>query len=432
MSAVKQAPQAERMQLERSADLRRAAARAQAARFAVELQRLARHARTRRRAPSLVAPNVSALVQNLSLAGMARPFLLSAFVFVLLPGLAAAIYFGWLASPVYEAEARFAVRAGAVSGIDAFTSMAGVPSINQVQDSLIVANYIASQAAVEGLEESVRLRSRYGRREIDYFSRLRADAPIEDVVTFWQRKVSVAIESPSGIITARVRAYSPVDAQAIAEALVRTSEQLVNKLGAQARSDLVSNSERELKDIERRLHASRERLNQLRSAEGIIDPQLTAQGINMLITELRTEAVKIEQEISTTERSVSSQAPQLQPMRTRRVAIRDQIDALQNELTQRRSEGRDALSVVMTRFDQLALERQVLERQYSSASAALEQARSAATRQQMYLATFVRPIAPEDPSGPPRVLYPTLLLLLFLAVWAVGASVISRWQARNG
>lgn len=432
MSAVHEASLTERQQLETSHAPHRERARAQAARFAAELQRRARHARTRRRVPSLKVPNVGALVQNLSLASLARPHLLSALLIVALPSLIAALYFGLIASPVYEAEARFAVRTGAVSGIDAFTSAAGVPSINQVQDSLIVANYIQSQAAVEELQQSAQLRSRYTRSDIDYFSRLRKDAPIEDAVRFWQRKVSVSIESPSGIITARVHAFSPADAQEVADALVRASEQLVNKLGAQSRNDLVANSEKELRDIEARLRASRDKLNQLRVAEGIIDPQLTAQGINMLITELRSEAAKIEQEISTTERTISSQAPQLQLMRTRLNAIREQIEALQRELTQRRTEGRDAISAVMTRFDQLALERQVLERQYATASAALEQARSAAARQQMYLATFVRPMLPEDPSGPRRVLYPVLIMVGLLVLWSIGTSTHSRWQARNG
>lgn len=432
MSSIEEAPSAGRHQLEKPPNPHREAARAQAARFAAELQRRARHTRTRRRVPSLMTPDVGALVQHLSLASLARPYLLSAMLIVVLPSLVAAIYFGWIASPVYQAEARFAVRAGAVSGIDAFTSAAGVPSINQVQDSLIVANFIQSQAAVEGLEQRVGLRNRFNRPDTDYFSRLNRDAPIEDVVSFWQHKVSVSIESPSGIITARVRAFSPRDAQEVADALVSISEQLVNKLGARSREDLIANSEKELRDIEERLRASRDQLNRLRISEGIIDPQLTAQGINMLITELRSEAVKIEQEISTTERTISSQAPQLQLMRTRLNAIREQIDALQKELTHRRSEGRDALSAVMTRFDQLALERQVLERQYATASAALEQARSAAARQQMYLATFVRPMLPDDPSGPRRVLYPVLILIGLLVIWAIGASSFSRWQARNG
>jgi len=432
MGVVKEASLAKRQPLEKASNAQRERARAQAALLAAELQRHARHARTRRRVPVLRTPNVGALVQNLSLASLARPFMLSALLLVGLPSFATALYFGWVASSIYEAEARFAVRTGAISGIDAFTSAAGIPSVNQVQDSLIVANFITSQAAVEELERSTGLRQRYVKSNIDYISRLASDAPIEDVVRFWQRKVSVAIESPSGIITARVRAFTPEDAQAIAETLVRTSELLVNRLGAQSREDLVSNSEKELRNIEDRLRVVRERLNRLRVAEGIIDPQLTAQGINTLISELRSESIKIEQEISTTERSISRQAPQIELMRTRLTAVREQMDLLQTELTQRRSEGRDGLSAVMTRFDQLALERQVLERQYATAAAALEQARSAAARQQMYLATFVRPTRPEDPVGPRRVLYPILVAIGLLIVWAIGASTFSRWRNRHG
>ncbi len=432
MGIVEPAPRTSSSQLERSAQVRRAAARDQAARFVLELQRRARHARTRRRTPLLKAPDFSAIAQTFSVANLARPLALSAIVVVVIPSLIATIYFGLIASNVYEAEARFAVRTGAVSGIDAMTSFAGIPSITQVQDSLIVTNFVLSRAAVEVLESSVGLRDRYSRNSIDFFSRLASDDPTEDVVKFWQKHVSVAIESPSGIITVRVRAFSPKDALALADGLVATSEQLVNRLGAQARNDLVTNSERELQGIEDRLSAARERLNQLRISEGIIDPQLTAQGINMLITELRGEAVRLGQEITTLQRVVSQNAPQMQPLRTRLAAIREQTEALQNELTLRRDKGRDGLSAVMTRFDQLALERQVLERQYASAAASLEQARTAAARQQMYLATFVRPVLPEDPVGPRRILYPVLITLGLLIAWGIGVSMISRRRAQAG
>jgi capsular polysaccharide transport system permease protein len=431
MSVVEPVPSTESAHVDRSVDPRRAAAQAHAARFVIELQRRARNARTRR-GPLLKAPAVGSIVRKLSITGLARPLALSALLLVVAPGLAATAYFGWIASDVYEAEARFAVRTGAVSGIDAFTSVAGIPSVNQVQDSLIVTNFITSRAAVDVLEASSGLRKRYDNSNIDPLSRLAEDAPIEDVVRFWQHKVSVAIEAPSGIISAHVRAFSPADAQALAEALVQASEQLVNKLGARARDDLVANSERELHDVEERLRASRKRLNELRIAEGVIDPQLTAQGINVLMTELRGEAVKLEQEIATVERTISANAPQIQLMKTRLGAIREQSEALQNELTLRRAEGRDALSAVMTRFDQLALERQVLERQYTTAAAALEQARSAAARQQMYRATFVRPILPEDPSGPRRVLWPLLITLGLLIAWGIGAASLARWRARAG
>lgn len=416
----------------KTTDRNREVARAQAARFAAELQRRARHARTRRRGPLLKAPDMRALVPKLSLASLARPLPLSFILAVVVPSLLALLYFGVLASNVYEAEARFAVRTGAISGVDALTSLAGIPSINQVQDSLIVANFVASRAAVEALERRVGLRTRYTRSTIDWVSRLETDAPIEDLVKFWQRQVSAAIESPSGIITVRVRGFTQDDARLIAEALVRESEALVNRLGAQARTDLVANSERELQNVEQRLRAARERLNQLRVSEGVIDPQLTAQGINLLIGELRAEAVKLEQEITVAQRTIGNNAPQLVLMRTRLTAIKEQTDALQNELTLRRAEGKDAISGVMTRFDQLALERQVLERQYATAAASLEQARAAAARQQMYLATFMHPVQPEDPAGPHRKLYSALIALGLLVLWAMAASAFSRWRARAG
>jgi capsular polysaccharide transport system permease protein len=411
---------------------RREAARAFSQRVSAELRRASREARIGRDTTGGVARAIGSVVPSLSLRAPARPLLAGFVAFVVIPSALVGGYYGLVASDVYEAEARFAVRMGAISGVDAFTSFAGLPSVNQVQDSLIVADFVESRAAVEALDREIGLRARFASEDIDPLSRLDADAPIEDVVAFWEDHVSVSIDSTSGIITVRVSAYTPDDAQEIAGALVRESEGLVNGIGARAREDLIVASERELEAVEARLGALRERLNALRAEQGIIDPQLSAQGLTALVTELRGEALKLDREIATTQRTVSADAPQIDILRARLSAVEDQILDLEGELTTRRSGGRDSISGAMTRFDRLALERQFLEHQYTTAAASLEQARAAAARQQMYLATFVRPVRPDEPSGPPRLLYSSLFALVLSLVWLSVVSAGRRLRAHLG
>lgn len=405
-------------------------ARARAARIAQELQRAARHARVRRISPLRRVRPIAGLISGPSALAHA-PRLKLAFVFaVLAPTLVVALYLYGFAASLYEAETRFAVRTGAVSGVDAFTSFAGIPSVNQVQDSLIVANFVESRAAVEALQDAIDLRELYSGDGVDPLSRLAADATIEELVEMWQDMVSVSIESPSGIITVRTLAFSPEDAQRIADALIAESEKLVNELGRRSRENLISDSRRELARAEERVRETREALTRLRNEEGIIDPALTAQGIDTLVNELRGEAVRTEQEIATIERTISREAPQLEPLRVRLEAVREQIEALEGQLTRRRPGDAAPISEVMTRFDQLALDLQIAERQYAAAAAALEQARAAAERQQMYLATFVRPVLPEDPVGPRRTTGVLIAFAVFLAVWLAARAASRRLRDR--
>ena len=75
----------------------------------------------------------------------------------------AVVYFSLIASSHYTSEARFAVRGGARPPIDAISALTGLASFTQVQDSLIVVNYVKSQALVEALDRQLDLRAIFGR-----------------------------------------------------------------------------------------------------------------------------------------------------------------------------------------------------------------------------------------------------------------------------
>jgi len=76
-----------------------------------------------------------------------------------------------------------------------------------------------------------------------------------------------------------------------------------------------------------------------------------------------------------------------------------------------------SLSKLMTRFSGLDLEKQISERLYEGAVAALEAARMNAERKAMYLKPFVQPTLPEDATLPRRTRNIFLTLLVCLLAW---------------
>ena len=86
----------------------------------------------------------------------------------------------------------------------------------------------------------------------------------------------------------------------------------------------------------------------------------------------------------------------------------------------------------MTKFSELDLERQVAERLYAGAAASLESARIAAEHKMMYLDAFVKPVLPEEPQYPRRLLYSAAFLTGSLALWGACcglAMVIRNYKA---
>ena len=135
-----------------------------------------------------------------------RWFWFTFFGFVLLPTIAAFCYYAFVASPQYVSEAKFVVRGATqmmpIQGISVGGSaITQVMRLNNNQEGAIISSYIQSEGMLEDLARQVNLMIVYGRPEIDWLSRLPSFHPIEKATRYWQKMVSVQIESVGGILT---------------------------------------------------------------------------------------------------------------------------------------------------------------------------------------------------------------------------------------
>jgi capsular polysaccharide transport system permease protein len=349
------------------------------------------------------------------------------------PTVAAGVYFAFIASDQYVAEAQFTVIGGELQAgggsSDAFGAATNVPVLAIIQDTQIVSAYLESRAAVEALNASLDLRKLFGAPSIDVVSRFREGEPIEELVRYWRKMTSTTIKMPSGIIEFRVRAFTPADARRIGEAVVEESERLINDLNARMQSDAVSSATAELKRAGDRLAAARARLEEARNEEGVLDASRAADALEKLLGDVRGAALTMQQEYQALMRSVNESSPQMKAMRARIDAGRAQIADLEAKLTSTRGGGEKALSASMTRFAMLDLERQISERLFTSATATLELARLTAEHRLMYLKTFVSPVTPEEPLYPRRALNTALIFAAGLAAWGCLYALAS--AARN-
>lgn len=360
---------------------------------------------------------------------------LSFLVLVAIPSAGSAIYFGLIAADQYVAEARFAVRSGSMAGLDALSSLTGMPSMQIVQDTQVVTNYIESRALVELMADKADLLGRYSVPEADFFARLNPEKPIERIVKYWNAMTHVGIEMPGGIVVFTVRAFRPDDSVALADAVVNASEQLVNEMNDRARRDAAANADLQFRTASRRLSEARAALEAARNREGILDAPSEAKKADTLIAAVRAQQLEMEQQYSAARKSsVGDDAPQMRNLRSKIEAAERQIEQIQAELTSRNAkEGATSpLSGAMTRLATLDLERQVAETQYTAAAATLERARLASLSKQIYLTTFVRPVAAQEARYPMRWLNVCLTLAAGLLAWAAVLPLIKFARDRLG
>ncbi|HEV2573139.1 MAG TPA: lipopolysaccharide biosynthesis protein [Beijerinckiaceae bacterium] len=359
-------------------------------------------------------------------------FILISFLgMVIVPSAFAAVYYGFLASDQYVAEAQFTVMGGEVQTNDGFGATTGIPILAIVQDTQIIANYILSRAIVEELERTADIRQAYESNTIDWFARLPANQPVEKILRYWKRMVSVSISMPSGILQVQVRAFTAESAARIGKSIVELSEKLINELNSRTNADMVRNTQFELNRAYERLSKARSNLEKARNDEGVLDATRAAEVLNKLITDARSSLLALQQERATQLKYVRETSPQMQVLTSRIDATRAQIFELEAKLTasQARVGEGNVLSSSMTRFAALDLERQIAERLYSGAAAALEIARISAERKAMYLNTFVWPVEPQYPLYPKRLLSIALIVAAAFAIWGAIVGLVA--LARN-
>jgi capsular polysaccharide transport system permease protein len=397
----------------------RQALRLQSSALSRELKLAARQAR-RDQSPIIYRALTIALGTALLIRDSVGRGLLQSFVaLALVPALLLVGYFALVASDQYASVAKFAIRTGEPSLLDAAAASIGMASMQQAQDTLIVADYLKSRAIVEELDRRVDLRAMFSSSSIDFFSRFKSSGTIDDLTRYWRHKLNVSIEYSSGIVTVEAYAFTPADALKLAQTVATLSENLINTMSDRAQHDLVSQSEKEMARVESRLRQATVTMTDLRNQEGLIDPHVQAQAIGKLIDQIKLERITMEQEASTLAQSQIEGSPQVKILRLRIQAADDQIARLQGQLTNENKGDTAAISHSISRFDEAELERQVAERQYFLVSSNLEAAKVAAERQRLYVSTFVDPLLAHESDYPYRWLFSFLAVYGSFVFWAV-------------
>ncbi|WP_375457564.1 capsule biosynthesis protein [uncultured Enterovirga sp.] len=361
---------------------------------------------------------------------------------VLVPAIVAAIYFALLATSQYSAEMRFVIRQGAQdTGRSLMSSVGGVSgaggsaaggalavaagggsSGTAAEDAHIVTSYIHSRAMIDDISKVVNLREIFRRPEADFYARLGQDVTADELLTYWTKMTTTAIEGTSAIVTVIVRAFRPEDAVLLAEAVQRLSEKLVNDISARARRDTLQRATDEVARAQGLMTEALRELERYRNAEGLIDPIQTATETGRLLTRVLTDQLTAENQLFVMQRSLGADSPTVRNLQTRVDTLRKQTTALREQMAGTKGDTRNVASALV-RFEEILVKQKVAETLYALAEGGLDRARRSAEARSVYLTPFVRPSLPEEASYPKRVMFPIAVAVICLVLWSIVALI---------
>ena len=348
-------------------------------------------------------------------------------IVVILPTIVSGLYLFVMASNIYVSETRFAILQveqpkGKSSGSETGSPLTGGGANLGGQDAEIVANFIHSPAIIQDVSRNVDVRAIFSRPEADYWARLSKNASTEELTTFWNKMISVYIESTSGIVSVSASSFRREDSLALADAILESSKNLVNSMSQKIRDDASSQAAEEVRRSESEVRFALADLTAFRNSQHLIDPVKEATSTATLIGALMAERIEIETSLFIAKRAQGPDAPGLALKRDKLESINQQIKQLQDQVAGT-SESSKNLANTLAAFEELEIKRQFAERMYGFARDGVERARMTAQQKSIYLAPFVPPSLPQDYMFPLRGTDFSLIALASLMCWLSGLTI---------
>ena len=339
-----------------------------------------------------------------------------ALLIVIVPVLLAILYYGVLAEDVYISESRIVVRnptQGPQSPLDMALDQTGFGAPSDGNNTVVA--YLQSRAAISEANADGALKQAYSDPELFWVDRfgLMGDSN-EEFYRYFQNKLDVEEGATTQVLTIRVRAFTPKQAQTINARLVEQSEALVNSLSQRSQADMIVIAEGEVEDAAQKARAAAVELAKYRNTSGIVDPVQESEVGLQMISKLQDELIAAQTRL----RQLQTYTPEASQIPFLRTQVRD----LQREIEEARGNmtgGRSSLSSALTRYQELQVDVEFAEKQLAATRASLQEARAEARRKQAYLEKIAAPSLPDYPEEPRRIRSIFAALVLGLLAWGV-------------
>jgi len=205
----------------------------------------------------------------------------------------------------------------------------------------------------------------------------------------------------------RVQAFTPQDARAMNLALLRSGEDLVNRLNERSAADAIAEAQQAVVEATARRAQIQQLMTSFRNRERFIDPQTAAAESTQLISGLLSTLAQLRAEYAQIQQS-APQSPQLPTIRSRIAAYEAQVAQERAKLVGDES----SLVPKISTYEGLVLQGELANRALTEASAALLTAQQDARRQKLYLDRIVEPNLPDRATQPQRL---RAILIVFLS-----------------
>ncbi len=354
------------------------------------------------------------------------------FLFVIIPTAIGVAYYGHFASDRYISESRYIVEGSKQPSVDVLGLVTGFTGMaSSGTDSLAVQNYIISHDFLGKLQPRYDLISKYSDTKYDWWARIDDDATQEELLKYWDFNIiNISFDSTSGISTLEVTAFQPEAAREISKHVLSLSEEFINSLSTEAKSDALVFAQDEVVKAETKLLLLRAKISDLNKSEKVISAEQNATAEQGIVAALKEKLAVTEAEYKKLTAYMETSSLKVRLVKNEINSIKKQIRAQQANWDNAGS-GKTVTSVVLD-TGRLKSELAFAEKVYITAIGSLKQAQIEASQKQRYLDVIVEPHLPDEALEPDRLYSSFSVFLASLMIWGILSLIISSIKDHMG
>ena len=337
---------------------------------------------------------------------------------VIAPAAVYGTYLYTVAVDQYESDVGFGSRTEQASNTFDILGVLGGGSAATTKDMDILNQFVTSQELVERIDKKLDLRKIYSRYPNDWWFSFDPKDPVEDLVDYWKKMVVVNYDSSTGLMAIQVYAFTPEDAQAIAQEVVEESTAIINELSKTSQDDTTRYSRETLSKAEDRYRNAQNLLADFRVKNHIVDPQLELNGASQIINGLVQQMAEAQINLDLLKGQVADNDPRIAQFNRRIEVIQKRISEETAKVGPVGDPNDPGYAALIRDYQNLEMEMEFAQKAYMAAQGAYDQAVSDAQQQTHYLATFLQPTIAQSSTAPDRPMNILLTALVGLLAWS--------------
>jgi len=331
-------------------------------------------------------------------------------LFLLLNG-----YYLFVKSELYQSSTALIVRnmGETATASSLGLSLLGVGNSSQLQDSMIVEEYLQSLDMYTQVDKKFHLTEHYKSKAIDIVERLPKNATKEQALRMYKKHLNIFYDETAGILHISFLHVNPKKAQEILKFLVKQVDYQINEFNRRKAKKQLSFVESEFKKAKQKMDEAAQKLEAYQNEHLLLDPTAEATSKSGIIAELEAKLTQKQLEYATKKRYLNYKNFELVSLRNEIRAIKHSIEQAKKKLT---GSEHGRLNKVVFAYEKLKMQFEFAKEVYKNALLQLETTKIEVAKNDKTLSIVSKPNLPDGYTYPnkPRVFITILMLTLLL------------------